>query len=75
MRELHATANGDGTYTVQVIAQFPDGLKRFVHPHAYIRMDGTVDQLPGMQTIHFQVGDHPIPDEIFQQFMNQHERT
>lgn len=69
MRELHATANGDGTYTVQVIGQFPDGLKGFVHPNAYIKMDGTVDQLPGMQSIHFQVGDQPIPEEVFKQFV------
>lgn len=70
-RELHATANGDGTYTVQIVGQFPDGLKSFIHPHAYIKMDGTVDQLPGMQSIHFQVGDQQIQEEAFRQFVDQ----
>ena len=73
MRELHATSNGDGTFTVQVVAQFREGLRQFVHPHAYIAYDELVlDEIPGMHSIHFQMGNQEIPPEVFQQFVNMH---
>ena len=73
MREMHAVANGDGTYTVTVVAQFKEGLRQFVHPHAYIKYDELVlDELPSRQTFHFQVGNQEIPPEVFQQFVNMH---
>ena len=72
MRELHAFANGDGTFTVQVIGQFKEGFRQFVNPHAYIATDGLVlDEIPGMQSVHFQVGNQEIPPEVFQQFVGQ----
>ena len=72
MRELHAVANGDGTFTVQILAQFDEGLRQYVHPHAYIKTDGLVmDEIPRMQSVHFQVNNQEIPPEVFQQFVNQ----
>ena len=73
MLEMHAIANGDGTYSVQIVAQFKDGLRQFVHPRAYIKTDElAVDELPGRQTLHFQVNNQQIPQEVFQQFVNIH---
>lgn len=72
MQELHAFANGDGSFTVQIIGRSPEGFRQYVNPHAYIKTDGLVlDEIPQMQSVHFQFGNQEIPPEVFQQFMNQ----
>ena len=51
MQELHAYANGDGTYQVAFIAQCQDGLHQFAVPDAVIQMDKIVADETGRQTI------------------------
>lgn len=70
MVELHAFANGDGSFTVQIIGQCPEGYRQYVNHHAFIKTDGLVlDEIPQMQSVHFQVGNQEIPQEVFQQFV------
>ena len=57
MQELHAVNNGDGTYTVQVIAKFREGFRQYVTNNAHIKMDCVVDEIPTRQPVHVHFGD------------------
>lgn len=72
MQEIHAISNGDGTYTVQIVGMFREGVRQLTHPRAYICTDGLVlDEIPSMQQVHFQFGNQAVPPEVFQQFVKQ----
>ena len=51
VQEIHAVANGDGTYSADIIANFGrQGLQRFQTPKCYIKVDELVldpkEQMP-----------------------------
>lgn len=50
--ELHAVANGDGTYAVQFISQMQDGLHQFQTPDAMLKVDNLVLDEVGHQRMH-----------------------
>lgn len=50
--ELHATANGDGTYAIQFISQMQDGLHQFQAPDAILKVDNLVLDETGHQRMH-----------------------
>ena len=54
--ELHAVANGDGTYSIQFISQFPDGLRQFTVPDASMKVDNVVADETGQQRMHIVFG-------------------
>lgn len=61
MREMHAFANGDGTYTVHFVAVFKDGLRQYSVPDAQITMDKIVADESGRQTFKFVVNGREVP--------------
>lgn len=61
MQEMHAIANGDGTYQVIFIAAFRDGLRQYAVPDAIIKMDNIVADETGRQTVRFVVNGREVP--------------
>ncbi len=49
--ELHAVANGDGTYTIQFVNQFPDGVRQYQVPDALLKVDNLVADESGRQRV------------------------
>ena len=49
--DLHAVANGDGTYTIQFISQFPDGIRQYQVPDALLKVDNLVADESGRQRV------------------------
>ena len=47
--DLHAVANGDGTYTIQFISQFPDGIRQYQVPDVLLKVDNLVADESGSQ--------------------------
>ena len=61
MQEMHAVANGDGTYQVVFLAAFKDGLRQYAVPDAIIKMDNIVADETGRQTVRFTVNGREQP--------------
>lgn len=55
MQELHAFANGDGTYTVQILSIVNGVPQQFQTPNAAIKVDEDViwDQVSGRKVVQF----------------------
>lgn len=49
--ELHAVSNGDGTYTIQFVNQFPDGVRQYQVPDALLKVDNIVADESGHQRV------------------------
>ncbi len=49
--ELHAVANGDGTYTIQFVNQFPDGVRQYQVPDALLKVDNLVADESGRRRV------------------------
>ena len=60
MLELHAHANGAGTYQVVFVTSLQDGLHQYSVPDAHITMEDIVADETGRQTVHFTVNGKPF---------------
>ena len=61
MQEMHAVANGDGTYQVVFTTAFRDGLRQYSVPDAIITMDNIVADETGRQTVRVVVNGREVP--------------